>query len=62
MYLYTPLWQRGARGDFLSIILKPPFIPLCQRGIKVPEAEELLKNSFDPILRLFGENTWRRPR
>jgi hypothetical protein len=37
---YTPLWKRGARGDFLSIILKSPFIPLCQRGIKTPVNEE----------------------
>jgi hypothetical protein len=41
MYPYTPLWKRGARGDFLSIILKSPFIPLCQRGIKTPETEGL---------------------
>src|SRR4030067_3404799 len=33
--------QRGARGDFLSIILKSPFIPLCQRGIKTPITEGL---------------------
>jgi hypothetical protein len=40
---YTPLWrlfpargrQRGARGDFITIILKSPCIPLCQRGIKI---------------------------
>jgi hypothetical protein len=38
---YTPLWKRGARGDFISIILKSPFIPLCQRGIKNPETEGL---------------------
>jgi len=31
-------WQRGARGDFMNIILKSPFIPLCQRGIKITEA------------------------
>jgi hypothetical protein len=36
MYSYTPLWKRGARGDFLGIILKSPFIPLYQRGIKKP--------------------------
>jgi hypothetical protein len=41
MYPYTPLWKRGARGDFLSIILKSPFIPLCQRGIKTPVTEGL---------------------
>jgi hypothetical protein len=41
MYPYPPLWKRGARGDFLSIILKSPFIPLCQRGIKTPETEGL---------------------
>ena len=41
MYLYPPLWKRGARGDFISIILKSPFIPLCQRGIKTPETEGL---------------------
>jgi hypothetical protein len=41
MCLYTPLWKRGARGDFISIILKSPFIPLCQRGIKTPETEGL---------------------
>ena len=29
MYPYTPLWKRGARGDFISIFLKSPFIPLC---------------------------------
>jgi hypothetical protein len=34
---YIPLWQRGARGDFISIILKSPYITLCQRGIKIPE-------------------------
>ena len=33
---YTPLWKRGARGDFRGIILKSPFIPLCQMGIKTP--------------------------
>jgi hypothetical protein len=38
---YTPLCQRGARGDFISIILKSPYIPLCQRGIKIPETEGL---------------------
>jgi hypothetical protein len=36
---YTPLWQRGARGDFISIILKSPYIPLWQRGIKILETE-----------------------
>ena len=41
MYLYPPLWERGARGDFISIILKSPFIPLCQRGIKTHETEGL---------------------
>ena len=41
MYPYTPLWKRGARGDFTSIILKSPFIPLCQREIKTPETEGL---------------------
>jgi len=41
MYPYTPLWKRGARGDFLRIILKSPFIPLCQRGIKTPVTEGL---------------------
>jgi hypothetical protein len=41
MYPYTPLWKRGARGDFLSIILKSPFIPLCQRGIKTSVTEGL---------------------
>jgi len=39
MYPYTPLWKRGARGDFPIIILKSPFIPLCQRGIKIPKPE-----------------------
>jgi len=24
--------QRGVRGDFIKIILKSPFIPLCQKG------------------------------
>jgi len=43
MYPYIPLWKRGARGDFLSIILKSPFIPLCQRGIKTPITEGLQK-------------------
>ncbi len=38
---YTPLWKRGARGDFIKIILKSPFIPLCQRGIKIPVTEGL---------------------
>jgi hypothetical protein len=41
MHPYTPLWKRGARGDFTSIILKSPFIPLYQRGIKTPETEGL---------------------
>jgi hypothetical protein len=39
--------QRGARGDFMSIILKSPFIPLCQRGIKTSETEASTGN---PIL------------
>jgi hypothetical protein len=39
---YAPLWQRGARGDFISIILKSPYIPLCQRGIKIAETDALL--------------------
>ncbi len=43
---YTPLWQRGGRGDFISIILKSPYIPLCQRGIKIPETEGLHKIRF----------------
>jgi len=43
MYPYTPLWKRGARGDFPIIILKSPFIPLCQRGIKIPITEGLQK-------------------
>src|SRR4030065_2745938 len=34
MNSYTPLWKRGGRGDFPNIILKSPYIPLCQRGIK----------------------------
>jgi len=38
----TPLWKRGGRGDFINIILKSPFIPLCQRGIKIPITEGLL--------------------
>ena len=49
---YTPLWKRGAGGDFISIILKSPFIPLCppgqrplwvgdQRGIKTPVTEKV---------------------
>jgi hypothetical protein len=46
MYPYTPLWKRGARGDFTSIILKSPFIPLCQRGIKTPETEGLPKSEY----------------
>jgi hypothetical protein len=47
---YTPLWKRGARGDFISTILKSPFIPLCQRGIKNPETEGLrdLPKKFSP--------------
>jgi hypothetical protein len=49
MYPYTPLWKRGARGDFLSIILKSPFIPLCQRGIKTPETEGLQAGFKDRI-------------
>jgi hypothetical protein len=28
-YYSAPLWKRGARGDFISIILKSPYIPLC---------------------------------
>ena len=32
MYPYTPLWKRGARGDFLRIILKSPFIPPLPSG------------------------------
>jgi hypothetical protein len=48
MYPNTPLWKRGARGDFLSIILKSPFIPLCQREIKTPITEGLLiKNLYN---------------
>jgi hypothetical protein len=46
MHPYTPLWKRGARGDFTSIILKSPFIPLCQRGIKTPETEGLQSRNF----------------
>jgi len=46
MHPYTLLWKRGARGDFTSIILKSPFIPLCQRGIKTPETEGLLAMTF----------------
>jgi hypothetical protein len=31
--LYSPLWQRGVRGDFIKkLFVKSPFIPLCQRG------------------------------
>jgi len=33
--------QRGARGDFISIILKSPYIPLYQKGIKTTETEGL---------------------
>jgi len=33
--------QRGERGDFTNIILKSPYIPLCQRGIKVQVTEGL---------------------
>jgi hypothetical protein len=43
---YTPLWKRGGRGDFPSIILKSPFIPLCQSGIKTPVTEALLPAPF----------------
>ena len=39
----SPSLGRGARGDFLSIILKSPFIPLCQRGIKTPKTGNLEK-------------------
>jgi len=38
---YTPLWKRGARGDFPNIFIKSPLIPLCQRGIKTPETDGL---------------------
>jgi hypothetical protein len=41
LFPYSPLWQRGARGDFIGVILKSPFIPLCQWGIKIPETERL---------------------
>jgi len=61
MHPYTPLWKRGARGDFTSIILKSPFIPLCQRGIKTPETEGLLMpdpNFLLPVLQM--ENCWLR--
>jgi outer membrane lipoprotein len=30
---FSPLWQRGARGDFLIIVMKSPLVPLCKRGI-----------------------------
>jgi hypothetical protein len=29
--------KEGAKGDFTSIILKSPFIPLWQRGMKKPK-------------------------
>jgi hypothetical protein len=38
-HLLTPLGKRGVRRDFLNIILKSPFIPLFQRGIKMPIAD-----------------------
>ncbi len=41
MYSYPPLWKRGARGDFLDIIIKSPLIPLCQRGTKALVTEWL---------------------
>ena len=34
MYPYSPLRQRGARGDFTSIILKIPFYPPLPKGDK----------------------------
>ena len=34
MYPYTPLWKRGARGGFLRIILKSPFIAPLPKGDK----------------------------
>ena len=55
MYPYIPLWKRGARGDFLGIILKSPFIPLCQRGVKTPETEGLHNEHIEFIL-LFDDH------
>ena len=48
--LKTPLWQRGARGDFKKIIttIKSPFIPLCQRGNVIAC---VITNKFEAILR-----------
>jgi hypothetical protein len=37
----TPLWKRGGRGDFPNIILKSPYVPLCQRGTKTTVTEAL---------------------
>jgi hypothetical protein len=54
MNSYPPLWQRGARGDFTSIILKSPFIPLCQRGIKTTVIESLPALQCITLLRKFS--------
>ena len=44
LFPLIPLFgKEGARGDFIRISLKSPFIPLCQRGIKTPESEVLPK-------------------
>jgi hypothetical protein len=51
MNLNTPLWKRGARGDFISIILKSPFIPFS-KGIKIPEGVTFFLYD-DPVS--FGE-------
>jgi polysaccharide deacetylase 2 family uncharacterized protein YibQ len=32
MNSHTPLWKRGARGDFINIILKSPLSPFAKRG------------------------------
>jgi len=57
MYPYTPLWKRGARGDFISIILKSPFIPLCQREIKTSITEGLLIKNLYNFLKMLLNNT-----
>jgi hypothetical protein len=63
MNSYSPLWQRGVRGDFVNIFFKSPFIPLCQRGIKTSINKELESpgtffDFFFNIDRMSSERRW----
>jgi len=42
----SPSLEKRGKGRFLNIIIKSPFIPLCQRGIKTTETEGLLRDFF----------------